>query len=80
MFVQNKNIHNYGTRHIELYRTSLATTILISNSLRYAGVIFWNKKCCFKLLQLYSSRLKSRIKQFVIMNYSMLKDLSCIIY
>ena len=43
MFVQNINIHNYGTRHAELYCTPLAKTNLMRNSLRYAGVIFGNK-------------------------------------
>ena len=38
MFVQYKNIHNYGTRHAELYCTPLAKTNLMRNSLRCAGV------------------------------------------
>jgi len=42
-FVQNKNIHNNGTRHIELYCSPIAKTNLMRNSLRCAGVIISNK-------------------------------------
>ena len=41
-FVQNKNIHNYGTRHAELYCNPLTRINLMRNSLRCTGVIFWN--------------------------------------
>ena len=43
MFVQNKNIHNYGTRRAELCCTPIAKTNLMRNSLRCAGVSVWNK-------------------------------------
>jgi len=35
MFVQNTNIHNYGTRHIELYCTPIDKTNLIRDSLKF---------------------------------------------
>ena len=39
IFVQNKNIHNYGTRLAQLYCTHIDKTNVIRNSLRCAGVI-----------------------------------------
>ena len=63
MFVQNLNIHNYGTRHAELYCTPLAKTNLMRNSFRCAGAIFWNKYAVLSDCHCALNGFKSRIKQ-----------------
>ena len=63
MFVQYKNIHNYGTRHAELYCTPLAKTNLMRNSLRCAGVIFWNKYAVLSDCNCTLNGFKSCIRQ-----------------
>ena len=63
MFMQNKNIHNYGTRHAESYCTLIAKTNLMKNSLRCAGVAIWNKYMLLIDCNCTLNCFKSRIKQ-----------------
>ena len=62
MFAQNKNFHNYGTRHAELYCTPIAKTNLMRNSLRCAGVSIWNKYTVLTDCNCTLSCFKTRIK------------------
>jgi hypothetical protein len=64
MFVQYKNIHNYGTRHAELYCTPLAKTNLMRNSLRCAGVIFWNKYAVLRQTDRLTDIHRARMNQW----------------
>ena len=68
MFTRNTSLYTYSTRQCQNLHVPRAPTNMIKMSIRYRGVIVWNKLCKYLDSECTLATFKSRMKLCIIQN------------